>query len=152
MVKKLLKLILIGVIGFMGYAAYDSYKGGYFSIPDLPDRAYPVSFRNGFRAILMDAEVNPRYSGMADDPKYFRRLANANPDRKYLGLPMEVQSWFEDAWSWCKSPTSEEYAELSRMPEELKRMFTNARFEGVCRIEVDGEEIVRGLLFSVPRL
>ena len=150
MMKKLIKVILIGIIGFLGYATYDSYKAGYFSIPDLPDGAYPISFKNGFRAILIDADVSRPQMGVS--MSFFRRLAVANPERKYLGLPFEVQPWFEDAWSWCNSPTEEERAELTKMPEELQQLFGNARFEGVCRIKVDGQEIPRGLLFSVPKL
>jgi len=148
--KKLLKVILIGVIGFMGYAAYDSYKAGYFSIPDLPVGAYPISFKNGFRAILIDAEVSRPDRGVG--MSFFRRLTAANPERKYLGLPLNVQPWFEDAWSWCKSPTEEEYAGLSSMPEDIRQLFGNARFDGVCRIDIDGQEITRGLIFSVPKL
>ena len=148
--KKLLTMILIGIAGFVGYATYDSYRGGYFSIPDLPDGAYPISFKNGFRAILIDAEVSR--PGMGEGIKFFRRLSMANPERKYLGLPLNVPPWFEDAWSWCKRPAEEEYAKLPPMPEDLQQLFANSRLEGICRIDVDGQEIIRGLLFSVPNL
>jgi hypothetical protein len=89
---------------------------------------------------------------MHDAPKYIRRLSAANSDRQYLGVPFDVQPWFADAWSWCKSPTAEEQADLELMPDDFQRSIENARFEAVCRIDVDGSDIVRGLIFSVPKL
>lgn len=143
---------LVGIVGLLGYSMHSLYRAGYLSIPDLPDGAYPISFSTGFRAILVDADVIPKRMYTMDDPKYFRRLSAANPDRKYLGLPLDVAPWFEVAWSWCEAPTEEDRTEFSRLPPDLRRIFETARFDGVCRIDVDGEQIVRGLLFSVPRM
>jgi hypothetical protein len=121
-----------------------------FSLPELPDGAYTLSFENGFRAIVLEADVPDKVGD--DAPKYLRSLGIANRERKYLGVPLEVQPWFKEAWSWCKRPTPEEIADLLGMPEDIRRKVENARFEAVCRIDVDGKEIVRGLIFSVPRL
>ncbi len=144
------RIIGLGLLGTIAFWAYDAYRAGLLSLPDLPDGAYFVSYKNGFRAIVLDAAVP---DAIGDDaPKYFRSLGVANRDRKYLGVPFDVQPWFEDAWSWCKSPTEEEKAELERTPDDFKRTVENARFEAVCRIDVDGTDVVRGLIFSVPRL
>ena len=37
------------------------------------------------------------------------------------------------------------------MPYEWQRNLIGARFEAVCKIDVDGESIMRGLIYSVPR-
>jgi len=65
---------------------------------------------------------------------------------------LEVQPWFEEAWSFCTERTKAERAEIGRMPEDFQRAVENARFDAVCRIDVDGTQVVRGLIFSVPRL
>lgn len=139
------------VFGYLAYVAYDLQRGGYFQLPDLPDNAYPVSFTNGLRGIVSDSEVSE--TGYSDSPKLFRRLALANPDRKYLGIPSKVSPWFEDVWSTCKPPTEEERSYLENtLPKDLQTRLAGARFDAVCFIEVDNEQkILRGLLFSVPR-
>lgn len=150
MKRWIFRIIVLGILGYASYWAYNSYRAGYLSLPDLPDGAYTLSFKNGFRAIVLDADVP---DGTGDDaPKYLRSLGVANRDRKYLGIPFDVQPWFKEAWSWCKAPTDEEKVDLERMPDDFKRRVENARFEAVCRIDVDGAEVVRGLIFSVPKL
>jgi len=142
--------ILIGFVGYVAYGAYDFYRGGFFSLPDLPYGAYPISFANGFRAIVIDPDgVDPL---MDDAMKYFRRLSFANRERRYLGFPIEVQPWFKDAWSWCTLPTATEMAVIESMPEDFRRRVENARFDAVCKIEIDGKSVDRGWIFSVPRL
>lgn len=151
MLKWLGRLLFVGSIGFLSFAAYDFYRAGYFSIPDLKDDEYPIAFRTGFRAIVVDPEVTD--TNYENAPKYFRRLRLANPDRKYLGIPYEVPSWFKEAWSYCDKPSGEETrAILASMPEDVRRGFTGARLDAICSIESDGEKIPRGLLFSVPQL
>jgi hypothetical protein len=145
-----IRVIAFGALAYISYAAYDLHRGGFFNAPDLPDGAYLLSFENGLRAVVLDAQVTDR--SRDDAPKFLRRLSSANRDRKYLGVPFEVQPWFKDAWSWCKSPNASEHAELSRMPDDWKASLENARFEAVCRINIDGKEIVRGWIFSVPRV
>lgn len=144
------RIIVLVLVGFAGFWAYDVHRSGLLSLPDIPDGAYTLSYANGFRAIILDADIPDRTGD--DSPKYFRSLAVANRSRKYLGLPFEVPPWFIDAWSWCKPPTSEESAYLAQMSADFKRTFENARFEAVCRLDVDGAEVVRGLIFSVPKL
>ncbi|MFC4214831.1 hypothetical protein [Pseudophaeobacter arcticus] len=149
--KWVFRLMVVGVIGFLSLATYDRYRAGYFSLPDLEDDEYPIAFRSGFRAIVIDPEIsNPDYESA---PQFFRRLRPANPDRKYLGVPYEVPSWFKEAWSYCEKPSSEEARViLNNMPEDMRRKFTGARLDALCSIVSDGEKIPRGLLFSVPSL
>src|SRR5690606_27230952 len=115
MKRWILRVFFLGVLGLAGFWAYDFYRAGYLSLPDLPDGAYTLSYKTGFRAIVLDADV-PDTMGH-DAPKYFRSLGVANPDRKYLGIPFDVQPWFREAWSWCKSPTEQERANLGHMPD-----------------------------------
>ncbi|MBW0159487.1 hypothetical protein [Sedimentimonas flavescens] len=150
MKRWMFRILLLGVLGIASLWVYDFYRAGILSLPDIPDGAYTLSYKNGFRAIVLDADVSDPIG--RDGPKYFRSLGVANRDRKYLGVPFDVQPWFKEAWSWCKSPTEQEKAELERMPDDFRRKVANARFEAVCRIDVDGTDVVRGLIFSVPRL
>jgi hypothetical protein len=145
------RLLAIGIIGFLSLATYDRYRAGYFSLPDLNGNEYPIAFRSGFRAIVVDPEVSN--SDYENAPQFFRRLRLANPDRRYLGIPYEVPSWFEGAWSYCEKPSSEEArAILASMPKDMQRELTGARLDALCAIVSDGEKIPRGLLFSVPNL
>ncbi|MFM2349573.1 MAG: hypothetical protein RIR04_539, partial [Pseudomonadota bacterium] len=68
------KLISVGFLGFVGFGAYDLYRYGYFDLPDLPEGAYTLSFKNGFRAIVLDADVP--VGAFATGPKIFRRLSS----------------------------------------------------------------------------
>lgn len=151
MVKWIFRLLLISIVGLFGYVIFESYQKGYFSIPDMPDGSYVFSYKSGMRGIVLDAEVlDP---SIADMPQFFRRIAFANPERSYFAVPFQVAPWMQTAWSTCTAPTEEErvgYAE--GMPEDLKQNLAYSRFEAVCRITVDGEVVVRGLLYSVPKL
>ena len=150
MFKWVLRLFLIGIVGFLGIAAFQSYQKGYFSIPDMPEGAYVISTRSGFRGIVLDAKVS---DPIVDMHKFFRRLNLANPDRRYLSIPFDVAPWFKDVWSICNSPLEREREELQNsMPAELKKTLRNARLDAVCRFDVDGEEVLRGMIFSVPNL
>lgn len=141
---------IVVIVAYAAFYTFSTYRAGYFSLPDLPDGAFTLSYKNGFRAIILEAEVdNP---SMGNAPKFLRNLSIANRSRKYLSVPYEVQPWFRDAWSWCSPPTPLEISSIDAMPDDFRRSVENARFEAVCKIEVDGKSIVRGLIFSVPRL
>lgn len=146
------KLIILGVVGYAAYGAYDYYKAGYFELPELADGSYHLSFKNGFRAIMLDAEVSD--SSNAAGPAVLRDLGRANPDRKYLGVPSDVPPWFEDVWSTCANASNDDRTFYEKsMPETIKRDLVGARLDGICTIEVeDGEKLLRGLIYSVPRL
>lgn len=144
------KLLLIGVVGYAGFAIYDLNRGGYLSLPDIPDGAYPISFKSGFRAVVHDIEVtDSRYAATS---KYFRRLAMANRDRRFIGIPSNVPRWFEDTWSTCHRGTDEEREYiLSTLPEGVASEMVGTRLDAICFIEVEGERpLLRGLIFSVP--
>lgn len=142
------RLVLLGIIASGGYTVYDSYRGGFFDLPDFNRTSYAISFKNGLRGIVVDPVVsNP----MQGNSKFFRRLARANPDRRYLGLPFNVPPWFEDNWAFCHAPTEAERIAIERdMPDDLKRDLVGARFDALCKIEVEGESLWRGVIYSVP--
>lgn len=143
--------LLIGIIGLVVFTIYDYHRAGYFSMPDLKDDEYPIVFRSGFRAIVIDPDISDETYENA--PQLFRRLRPANPDRKYLGVPSEVPSWFEDAWSYCEKPDeAESEAVFNTMPDDMRRELMGARLDAVCTIDSDEKKILRGLLFSVPKL
>lgn len=149
MLRWLFRILALGFLGSCVFSGYKYYRAGYFSLPDLPNGAYPVSFDNGLRGILLEAEVEDHSADK--DPAFFRVITVANPSRRYIGTSFKVERWFVDAWSWCKAPTDEDKAMLEQTPD-ISQRFQNARFEAVCRINVDGKEILRGLIFSVPRM
>lgn len=151
MFKWLGRITIVGIVGSLGLVFYEYNRMGLFSMPDLPQGAYFVSFKNGLRGIVLDADVPDTSTG--DGPKFFRSLSIGNRERKYLGIPAHVPSWFADAWSTCDAPTEHDRASiLESLPDDVRRPLGSARFEAVCRIDVDGESLIRGLLFSVPRL
>jgi len=146
------KLVVLGVVGYCGYAAYDLHKGGYFDLPEMPAGAYNASFKNGLRGIMLNADVSDK--SIAERPAIFRRIFDADPERKYLGVPMTVAPWFEDVWSTCVPPTDEmrDYVDKT-MPDEMKAQLQGARFDAFCYIDVDDQQrIARGVIYSVPRL
>ena len=150
MIKRVLKLLLIGVIGFFGYAGFQAYQKGYFSMPDMPEGSYAYSRKGGMRGIILNAEVS---DPITDMPKFFRRINLANPDRRYFSVPFVVTPWLEDVWSICISPSEDERVRFQQsMSDELKQDLAYARFDAICRIDVEGEIVLRGLLYSVPKL
>ncbi|GEM_PF-651978 len=151
MLKSIFKLLLIGVVFLVGYTAFRSYQKGYFNIPDIPDGAYVISTGNGLRGILLDAEVSQPIHHL---PNFFRRLIHADPDRIYFGFPADVAPWFVDTWSICTAPSRQERIEFENatLPQDIAMLTKDARFDAICRFDVDGKEITRGLLFSVPRI
>ena len=140
--------VLVAIAGYAAFSTYTSYRGGFFSMPDLQPGEYAISFNNGLRAIVVDPELPDSDYGTS-----FRFLNHANPDRKYIGLTYEVPPWFEDAWSYCEKPSEgDKEAVLNTLPDERRRNFYSARLDAVCTIDADGEKILRGVIFSVPKL
>lgn len=151
MFKWISRIVVLALIGFVGVSAYQYYRLGIYSMPDLPEGAYYVAFKNGLRGVVLDADVPPTSTG--NDPKFFRSLHVENRDRKYLGVPVDVPAWFKESWSFCDAPTDAERQSIPPdLPAKLQQSLRNARFEAVCHIDVDGEPMLRGLLFSVPRV
>ena len=95
----------------------------------MPDGAFSLSFNSGFRAIMLD-------------------IPDEGLDRRYFGVPFEVPFWAESAWSFCVRPDPAQQLEIS----ESVDLGPGSRLEAVCTLEVDGETINRGAVFSVPRL
>lgn len=61
---------------------------------------------------------------------------------------MKVPFYLEDAWSFCAPPTEIEIAEIMTARGDNP----GERIEGVCKIDVDGDVVVRGFVTSVPKL
>lgn len=155
MLKWIWRAFVLATLGYIGFATYDLHRAGYFSLPELADNEYPISFRSGFRAIVTvpDAQLrNP------PEPKLFRRLRTLNPDRQYLGLPVDVPSWLEDKWSRCISGDEAENAQVkaqieASMSEKLRNDLIGARLDAICGFELeDGSLRTRGYIYSIPRL
>jgi hypothetical protein len=151
MKKWVLRLLKIGAAAFIGVGVYQTYQAGYFSMPDMPDGSYAFSFKSGMRGIVLDAVVaDPSWQ---DTPKIFRRLAFADPERRYFGVPWDVAPWMTKAWSTCAAPTNEERAYFQEsLPDEWDSHLQLARFDAVCVVEVDSKKVLRGLVYSVPKL
>jgi hypothetical protein len=149
---KLIKNVLfVLIIGSIGFSVFNSYRSGHFNLPDIPDGAYTVSFKNGLRGIVVD--VDPATLERTDGFNPYRRLTIADVDRRYLGMPLEVPNWLSDAWSECAAPTDEEREGFqANFTPQIKRDLQGARFDYVCRFEIEQETIYRGLVFSVPDL
>lgn len=111
------------------FSAYAYFSAGYHKLPDIPDGAFPLSFKNGFRAILQD-------------------IPDQRNTRKYLGYPLDAPFWAKEAWSYCKRPTKTEQEQILNSFE----LDPGSRLEAICSIQVDNELIYRGFVVSVPRL
>lgn len=154
MLKWSFRVLLIVVLSVVGYNTFDLYRGGFFSLPKLSDNEYPLSFSNGLRGIV---EVPLRDAPQRPAPKLFRGLVQVYPDRTYLGVPYEVPSWLSDKWSDCTSDGIDENEVVRRrivptMPERLRADLIGARLEYVCSFDLgNGEKVIRGYVFSVPK-
>jgi hypothetical protein len=95
----------------------------------LPEGAFPLSYANGLRANMVG-------------------LPDQRDTRRYFGYPFDVPFYLEDAWSTCKAPTEAEIAQI----EAEKPSRPGERVEAVCRIDADGDVVVRGIVTTVPRL
>ena len=123
---------LIGaVVALVGYGTYDYYRAGLHTRPDMPPGAFSISYKSGMRAILVD-------------------VPNERESRRYFGYPTEVPFYVEDAWAICSPPEGEEKREAELFLEKSDK--PGERFEVVCRIQVDDETVIRGVITSVPRL
>jgi hypothetical protein len=122
------RLVALGIFGFIGYGVYDYYRAGLHTRPEMPPGAFSISFKSGFRAILVD-------------------IPNEKDTRRYFGLPTDVPFYLEDAWSFCNAPNDQEIDEY-----KLARPGTLERFDAICQIEVDETSVPRGIIVSVPRL
>lgn len=116
---------------WLAYAGNQYVRGGWHKLPEMPDGAFPLSFKSGLRAIVLD-------------------LPDERAVRRYFGLPTPAPFFVEGAWSLCSPPEGEEIAEAEYFMATLDQK--GVRFEAVCRIDVDGEKIVTGVITSVPRL
>lgn len=138
-------IVLIGIVGFLALAVRDTYRGGYFSLPELTDDEYPISFKNGLRAIVTVEDLRENQPVL---PKVVRRLSTLYRDKRLFGVPFNVDFWMEDVWSTCEIPTAHDVEELrSVVPESMQR----ATLEWFCYVDVYGERYGRGMIFSVPR-
>lgn len=127
-IKRLLAIALVGVIG---YGGFDYYRAGYHTRPEMPDGAFSISFANGLRAILID-------------------VPNERDARRYFGFPMEVPFYLKDSWSFCHPPTAEEKGQVDAFME--RREWPGERFEVVCKVKVDEDVVVRGVITTVPKI
>ena len=150
MIKWLKRGLLLGLSTLVISFAYGEYRGGFYSLPELPDDAYAISFKNGFKAILYDFSLEEDVH--VPSLNYFRRLNIVDQNRRYLGIPTDVSPWFEEMWSHCvlSGQEAKEYIE-STMTQETRIRLAGARFEAMCLIEADGQKILRGALYSIPR-
>jgi hypothetical protein len=121
--------LLIFILGYVGWGAFDYYRAGYHTLPPMPEGAFPLSYANGLRAIMV---------GLPDE----------TDSRRYFGYPLEVPFYLQEAWATCKAPTEVEIGEI----EAQKPNRPGERIEAVCRIEVDGDIVVRGFITTVPKL
>jgi hypothetical protein len=80
-------IISAAVIVVVGFIAYDYFRAGFHTRPEMPEGAFSLSYKNGLRAIMV---------GVPD----------VRPERKYLGVPFQVQPWYEKSWSFCSAPST----------------------------------------------
>ena len=130
MLKTVLKILCLGITCFIIYAYYDYRRAGFHTIPeDIPEGAYPISFKTGLRAIMID-------------------VPDVAPKRVFRGYALEVDSYLEDVWSYC-TPFSGEAAEAF-LAKNANWLGVGEKPEATCLIQVDDEEVMRGFITSRP--
>lgn len=129
--KWLTRIVVVVLVAGGGYAAYDYFMAGFHTRPEMPEGAFSISYKNGLRAILID-------------------VPNEQETRRYFGFPQDVPFYVKDAWSLCHPPTDEEAPEVARFLQD--RNMPGERFEAVCKVTVDDDVVLRGLITSVPKL
>jgi hypothetical protein len=130
--KWIVGLILAGVAGFIGWGVYQDRLAGYHTRPEMPPGAFSISYRSGLRAILVD-------------------VPDERETRRYLGYPFDVPFYLEEAWAFCSPPEGPEIDEAERWLESGDDM-PGMRVDAVCRLDVDGETVIRGIIATVPKL
>lgn len=131
MLKWILRAIVVALIGYVGYGFYDYYRAGLHARPDMPDGAFSISYKNGLRAIITG-------------------IGEKDEGRRYFGFPQDVPHYIRDAWSICAPPEGDEVAMAEKFLED--RSMPGERFEVVCKVTVDDDVVVRGVITSVPRV
>ena len=129
--KWVMKGLAVLVVGGVGYGVYDSYRAGHFSRPEMPPGAFSLSYKNGLRAILVD-------------------IPNQMETRRYFGFPLDVPFYLKESWSFCARPTDDDKGHVAEFMKD--RNMPGERFEAVCKIKVDDDIVVRGVITSVPRV
>lgn len=122
---------LLGVAGFVGWGVYDYRKAGLHTRPEMPRGAFSLSFKNGLRAIVVE-------------------VPDERETRRYFGYPADVPFYIADAWAFCSPPDENEVAEADRWLAQGNQ--PGMSFEAICRTDVDGENVIRGFITSVPKL
>lgn len=122
---------IFALIAGGSYVAYDTYMSGYFTRPTLPEGAFSLSYKNGLRGIMV---------GIPDERE----------KRRYFGVPLEVAFYLKDSWSWCSPPTKEEAARAAQLMAQQN--WPGQRLDAVCKIAVGEEQVVRGLIVTVPKV
>ncbi|KWV56675.1 hypothetical protein AS026_33035 [Rhizobium altiplani] len=125
------RIIVTAIVTAGSWWAYEAYRAGNFARPTMPEGAFSLSYPSGLRAIMVN-------------------IPNERKTRRYMGFPSDVPFYLEKAWSFCSPPNTKEQKQLD---ETMKvRDLPGARIEAVCKIKVDGNSVVRGVITSVPRL
>ncbi len=70
--------------------------------------------------------------------------------RRYLGFEMEVPRYLQYVWSKCYAPTELETQYGDQFMRE--KNLPGLRLDAVCKIEVEGDVVVRGWVATTPRL
>ena len=129
--KVIAHLIILGAGVSVGYGTSNFFRSGFHKLPsDMPEGAFALSFSSGVRGIM---------TGVPDDRDSRRYLA-----RPRIGVPEQYQG----VWSYCALPGEEEAARFT----SALRAGPDARLEGICSIDVDGQELRTGMVFSVPKI
>lgn len=123
-------LCTLTIVIFAGYLVYDYYRAGLHIRPTMPDGAFSLSYKNGVRAIMVNT---------IDERK----------KRRYLATPFKVPFYLEKAWSFCYPPQTDENAKVETILKA--RNWPGERLDAVCKLNIDGKIVVRGIITSVPK-
>lgn len=129
--KWIFRLIALVIVCFVGYGVYDYYMADLHNRPDMPPGAFSISYKNGMRVIIVD-------------------VPDQRETRRYFGTSFDVPFYIKDSWSFCYPPIDEERNQAEQFLQQ--RNWPGERFDAICKVNLDGDEVVRGIITTVPKL
>lgn len=129
--KILKSLIIVSTISLISFSLYDYYRADLHTRPEMPEGAFSISYKNGLRVIIVN-------------------VPNERDRRRYFGTPFKVPFYLENTWSFCEPPKLNEEMEANKILQE--RNWPGERLDAICKIEIENEIVLRGLITSVPNL
>ncbi len=151
MFRWLWRAALLAFLAYVGHSFFDGYRRGAYNMPELAEDEFFVAFKSGFNGVV--SVPGAKKEGFS---KVFPRYSHLYPDRKFLALPFDVSDALKTGWSRClpfdDALLKDWLASVAQMSEDQQIELRGARWDLFCALDIDGEFVPRGVVYSFPRL